>query len=112
MSDEKKWKTEWVYCPECGSSEFRKHMLGDEEERICFACGQIWFTDIDYTDTIIKVITALRTRLTDAERRGIAKGFRKAATVGSMPGSGSAELPDWIRIHFIELAEEYEKEVG
>ena len=71
MSDENKWKTEWVYCPECGSSEFRKHMLGDEEERICFACGQIWFTDIDYTDTIIKVVTALRTRLAKMEEQGV-----------------------------------------
>lgn len=43
----------WKYCPECGCDKYTMlTRYADSAENNCKECGQIWFTDIDYTDVI------------------------------------------------------------
>lgn len=40
----------WRYCPECGCDGFKRADWNNENE--CVDCGQSWFPDIDYTNTV------------------------------------------------------------
>jgi hypothetical protein len=42
---------QWTYCPECGSQEYKEVSGGSLGERVC-DCGQSWFPDVDYTNTV------------------------------------------------------------
>ncbi|MNF33083.1 hypothetical protein D3C85_448550 [compost metagenome] len=44
-------KTEWAYCPECGSEDVR-HEEGEHKQ--CASCHQEWFSSVDYSDVIRK----------------------------------------------------------
>jgi hypothetical protein len=45
-------KVKWKYCPECGSDEFKIGHNASPNEHECKNCGQSWWPDVDYTDTV------------------------------------------------------------
>lgn len=44
----------WSYCPECGCAEWSSSRYA--KGQICDNCGQEWFSNVDYTDVILKHI--------------------------------------------------------
>ena len=46
----------WSYCPECGNTEVENKNLLGEGFRNCSACGQEWWTNVDYSETIPKIL--------------------------------------------------------
>lgn len=50
---------EWIYCPECGSTEIHYE---EGRHKQCAECHQEWFSDLDYTDVV-------RANLSDMKKR-------------------------------------------
>ncbi len=42
----------WTYCPECGEQEYQRAYGGSPGERVCLGCGQSWFPDVNYINTV------------------------------------------------------------
>ena len=53
-------KPKWRYCPECGCDEIVNENLVKDGYRECKACGQEWWVDINYTDTVKTVLQNLK----------------------------------------------------
>ena len=61
-SAEGKWKHHWTYCPECGSQDYEHVDYLGKGSRQCKDCGQEWWTDVDYTDTMRKIVSRLQSK--------------------------------------------------
>lgn len=64
---------EWTFCPECGSEEVRYE---EGRHKQCAACGQEWFSDLNYVDVVQKNLC----RLT-AERDEYAQAVKDQAAI-------------------------------
>lgn len=70
----------WKYCPECGNYE-SEHAAGfAETHRICRPCLQEWHIDIDYSDTIPKILSSHKRKIAEQNQllENCAVSFKEA----------------------------------
>lgn len=58
----------WGFCPECGSEKYTNENFLGNGSRFCESCGQDWWTDVDYSDTVAKILQRQAERILKLEQ--------------------------------------------
>lgn len=84
LNKPKKWK----YCPECGSPEIVNENLVKQGFRECKDCGQEWWTDVDYSETLQKVIKNLHSKIAVEKQKSerLLKALKRISTMHTDSG--------------------------